>query len=371
MYRRTLMDGIFAINKPSGVTSSNFLTRVNKIFNESEVFKPALDEIKKELHRTQPKGYKKKLRQLKVKMGHGGTLDPLASGVLIVGVGSGTKKLGGYLNGSVKVYEAEALFGGSTTTGDSEGQLLTISGVDHITKEKVELLKKMFVGHLQQTPPIFSALKMEGMPLYEYARRGLPLPRKIEPREVQVYELDLKDDCLSTDHPYEFLKSEVDEDGTALVDKLSGNPTLNDHKVSFSKEYMELCNQDESLSRECEPLRTVKELPDGFKAPLLHFTSKVSSGTYIRSLISDMGRAVGSSAYMVKLIRRNQAEWDLEKNVFDIEDFEQDAKIWGLVLAKVFKEGACVNVKEELAALGMNRDAQEHEQKSKRVKVED
>ncbi|KAH3671577.1 hypothetical protein OGAPHI_000280 [Ogataea philodendri] len=362
------MDGVFAINKPSGVTSANFLTRVNKIFNESENFKPALDEIRNDLERNKPKGYKRRLRQLKVKMGHGGTLDPLAQGVLIVGVGAGTKKLGDYLNGSVKVYEAEALFGGSTTTGDSEGQLLSISGTDHITKELLAQTAQRFVGHLQQTPPIFSALKMEGMPLYEYARRGLPLPRKIEPREVQVYELQVADDSLSTDHGYEFLKSEIDEDGTALVDKLSGNPTLNDHHVTFSNEYMEKCKADSSLSSEPEPVHEIKEVPENFKAPLLHFTSKVSSGTYIRSLISDIGRAVGSSSYMVKLVRHKQAEWDLKKNVFEIEDFENnDAKVWGTVLMKVFEKGGSVNVREEFDAL---TKSSEQVPDTKRAKLE-
>ncbi|GME82370.1 unnamed protein product [Ambrosiozyma monospora] len=91
---------------------------------------------------------------------------------------------------------------------------------------------------------------------------------------------------------------------------------------------------------------------DDYRAPITHFTSTVSSGTYIRSLISDYGRALGSSAYMVKLIRHKQAEWDLAKNCFQIEDFENnDEAVWGPVLKKVLEKGNDVNVEEELKLL--------------------
>ena len=80
-----------------------------------------------------------------------------------------------------------------------------------------------------------------------------------------------------------------------------------------------------------------ESLPE--KLPMIHFISDVSSGTYIRSLISDIGRAIESSAYMVELIRTKQSEWELGKNVFKFEDFEKDERIWGPVLKKVFEKG--------------------------------
>ncbi|GMG23896.1 unnamed protein product [Ambrosiozyma monospora] len=373
------MDGVFAINKPSGVSSANFLNRVNRIFSEASIFQASLKQNSRNYKRG--KTYKK---NPKVKMGHGGTLDPLASGVLIVGLGAGTKKLGGYTNGSVKVYETVALLGGSTTTGDCEGQLLTRTEVSHIDKSLMAATRDKFVGTLNQTPPIFSALKMDGKPLYEYARKGLPLPKQIKSREVKVYDFTLHDDCLSTEHDYKFLKPELDEDGSSLTDKLVNNPTLNDHTVPISNEYLEKAKSDPNLKTEIEPVRELvdssKYESDEYRAPIAHFTSTVSSGTYIRSLISDYGRALGSSAYMVKLIRHKQAEWDLAKNCFQIEDFESnDESVWGPVLKKVLEKGNEVNVEEELKTLKEKWNQEHKDEKSeepdagdaKRRKVEE
>lgn len=338
------MNGIFAISKPSGITSARFLAKIQQIFTSSSVFSQDLAKLQgakvEQLQREGQKASRRKLRKvLKVKMGHGGTLDPLATGVLVVGVGKGTKRLQDYLSGSTKVYETEALFGASTTTGDVEGELLTRAGTTHLTKAELDRVPDKFVGHIKQTPPIFAALKMNGKPLYEYAREGLPLPKPIQPREVEVYDLEIFDDSLTTAHDYTFIKS-VEYEGERLEEKLATNPTLNDNQIYFSKEYAVL----HSIQEECDAGKpeevTEKEKKDDFKAPLLHFKTKVSSGTYIRSLISDIGRTLRSNAYMVKLIRAEQAEWQLGKNVFQIEDFEnRDEKVWGKVLSQVFRDG--------------------------------
>lgn len=340
------MNGILAISKPPGITSSKFLAQLQHVFTESPIFAQQLADIRgaKIQAIQQSSGKKASRRQMrkyvKVKMGHGGTLDPLATGVLVVGVGNGTKKLQNYLQGTEKKYEAEALFGASTTSGDVEGEVLTKNASSHITKEALEQIPEKFIGHLKQTPPIFAALKMDGKPLYEYARQNLPLPRPIEPREVQIYDLKILDDSLTKDHSYEFIKS-TEVEGESLEDALSKNPTLNDNTLYFSKEYTEKQGKTDQAFKIEKPLPADgSEKTENYRAPLLHFVASVSSGTYIRSLISDIGKALQSSAYMVKLLRLKQAEWELEKNVFKIEDFtDRPPEVWGPVLKKVFKEG--------------------------------
>ena len=112
------MNGIFAIDKPLGVTSSKFLLDLQDLFTKSHVFEKHLQEFRdgrRAALLTDKKWKKekidKKIRNLKVKIGHGGTLDPLASGILVVGVGSGTKQLSHYLGECDKTYETKALLG--------------------------------------------------------------------------------------------------------------------------------------------------------------------------------------------------------------------------------------------------------------------
>lgn len=345
------MDGVFAINKHSGATSRTVLDQINRILSASSVSQKSLKNLQDVRNKTLGKQRMKKWKTNKLKMGHGGTLDPLASGVLVIGVGSGTKKLGEYTNGSVKKYECVGLLGGSTTTGDSEGELLLKAKVDHITKDLIDKTRERMIGTLDQTPPIFSALKMDGKRLYEYARDGLPLPRQIKSREVKIYDLDVKDDSLSTDHDYVFIKSEVDENGKTLAEQLANNPTLNDHKVPFAKEWVDKNKDNKELPLDMSTIEDSDVYEnDEYRAPLLHFDATVSSGTYIRSLLSDMGRCVGSTAYMVKLIRWKQAEWELNKNVFEMSDFTNYGEaIWAPVLEKVLNsENGNVDVREEM-----------------------
>jgi tRNA pseudouridine55 synthase len=350
MLAGAIMDGVFAINKKPGATSRAVLDQVNRILSSSSISQASLKQLQDVRIKTMGKQRIKKWKTKKLKMGHGGTLDPLASGVLVIGVGSGTKKLGDYTNGSVKKYECVGLLGGSTTTGDSEGELLLKTEINHVTRELLDKARARMIGKLDQTPPIFSALKMDGKRLYEYAREGLALPRQIKSREVEIFDLDIKDDTLSNKHDYVFLKSEVDESGKSLADQLANNPTLNDHTVPFSKSWLAKNKNDKELPL---PMRIIKDSDvyenDEYRAPLLHFDATVSSGTYIRSLLSDIGRSVGSSSYMVKLVRWKQAEWDLKKNVFELEDFTKyGEEIWAPVLQKVLEKGKDVNVREEM-----------------------
>ncbi|SMN19519.1 similar to Saccharomyces cerevisiae YNL292W PUS4 Pseudouridine synthase [Maudiozyma saulgeensis] len=354
------MNGIFAIEKPSGITSNQFMMKLQRLLNNSQIFSKEIarataERMQQYQQQTGKKASKRKLRKVsKVKMGHGGTLDPLASGVLVIGIGSGTKQLSNYLGGTVKVYESEALFGVSTTSGDVEGEILAENSVKHLNKENLLGLKEKFEGSLKQTPPIFAALKMDGKPLHQYAREGKPLPRAIEPRQVTIYDMKFFPDCLSTEHNYPLLRPPTD-DAKETIKLLNAN--LKDDKLYFSKEYCDKQGWDTQDARVEDPiplteeeLKTIEEKADTYRAPLLHFRAKVSSGTYIRSLISDVGKAMRSSSYMVKLIRLQQEKWSLEEgNVFKFEDFnERDEKVWSKVLQKVIDLGPEVKIADEI-----------------------
>ena len=349
------MNGVFAVYKPSGISSAKCIGELQELFTKSKTFAPDLKAMKEKVFSDLSRDKKWKSRAqkradaTKIKIGHGGTLDPMASGVLVVGVGLGTKKLQYYLAECQKTYETKALLGISTTTGDAEGEIVTKTKIDHITPELVKLSVKKFVGDIKQTPPIFSALKVDGKPLYEYARKGLPLPTQIKVRDVRVNSIKVvEEDLLSRDHEFDKLESELDENGVPKEHGLMDNPTLNDSPLYYSKEYLDSHEGEEELKPKL--LADDEQLPE--KLPMIHFISDVSSGTYIRSLISDIGRAMESSAYMVELIRVKQSEWQLSKNVFKMEDFEKKEDVWGPILKKVLDQGGeNIDLAAEFAAV--------------------
>lgn len=153
------MQGIIIINKPQGFTSQDVVSKTKKILNVK-------------------------------KAGHTGTLDPLAIGVLPVLLGNYTK-LSKYLIEHDKVYIAKIKLGERRATGDQEGEVIETKLVNDemLLKENVECTLKSFLGKQMQIPPIYSAIKVDGKKLYEYARQGIEV--KIEPREIEVYKLDL------------------------------------------------------------------------------------------------------------------------------------------------------------------------------------
>ena len=249
---------------------------------------------------------------------------------------------------------SEALFGVSTTSGDVEGEILSQNSVKNLNFDDLKTVEEKFVGQLKQTPPIYAALKMDGKPLHEYAREGKPLPRAIEPRQVTIYDLKVYPDSLKRDHDYPFLKPKTEE-AVETVKNLNAN-MLND-VLYFSKEYTEkhglqseVAEVEEAFPLSQQEEQEIQKEGESYRAPKLHFKANVSSGTYIRSLVSDIGKSMRSSCYMVKLIRLQQQDWSLERNnVFQLADFtERDEKVWGKVLKKVLDEGASVDVIEEL-----------------------
>ena len=151
-----MIDGALLLDKPVGLSSNAALQRAKRVFGAS-------------------------------KAGHAGTLDPLASGLLLVLLGEATKFAGPLLDAD-KEYLATVKLGETTTTGDAEGTVLERKAVDVSARELDAVLAK-FRGTIDQLPPMHSALKRDGVPLYKLARKGLTVERK--PRRVQVHELRL------------------------------------------------------------------------------------------------------------------------------------------------------------------------------------
>lgn len=150
------VDGVLLLDKPPGITSNR-----------------ALQSVKRLLHAA--------------KAGHVGTLDPLASGLLPVCLGEATKFSAGTF-GADKSYDAEILLGVTTTTGDTEGEV-TSRRIVAVTHERVAAALRRFTGTIEQIPPMYSALKRDGKPLYAYARAGLTVA--IEPRRVTIHDVTM------------------------------------------------------------------------------------------------------------------------------------------------------------------------------------
>ncbi len=153
------MDGILNINKPLGMTSAKVVAQVKRLILERRV-------------------------------GHAGTLDPQASGVLPVGFGQGTRVLE-FLTSSAKTYRAEVELGVATDTYDSEGKVTSRGDISSVTRGRLKLALNTFRGLIPQTPPMYSALKYKGKPLYKLARAGISVERKS--RLIQIYKLELID----------------------------------------------------------------------------------------------------------------------------------------------------------------------------------
>lgn len=155
--QRRPISGVFLLNKPLGISSNAALQQVRWLYRAQ-------------------------------KAGHTGALDPLASGLLPICLGEATK-FSHYLLDSTKRYLTTIHLGHSTTTGDVEGEVLLEQAVPALTEEKIALVLAKFVGDIQQVPPMYSALKKEGRPLYELARKGIEIER--EARPIHIYAIEL------------------------------------------------------------------------------------------------------------------------------------------------------------------------------------
>jgi tRNA pseudouridine55 synthase len=226
------MDGILLIDKPSGWTSFDVVAKVRGI-------------IKRETGLKKPK------------VGHTGTLDPLATGLLVLVLGSYTKRVS-ELSKVDKTYEVTMKLGQTSTTGDEEGER-TKTGDRTPETEEIEDVFEKFVGEIEQIPPAYSAIKINGQRAYKLARAGKEV--KIEPRKATIHE-------IKPGH-------NLDKNNT----------------------------QGRTLDR------------GWYEYPEVRFTAKVSSGTYIRTLVEDMGTKLGTGAYMSNLRRTQVGDFSLDDAV--------------------------------------------------------
>ena len=130
----------------------------------------------------------RKFKLKKIKVGHAGTLDPLASGLLLVCTGKFTKKIP-ELQGMVKEYTGTITLGAITPSYDMETEISEEFATDHITEDLIRDTAKKFVGKITQKPPVFSAVKKGGKRLYEYARKGKEV--EIPPREIEIFDFEI------------------------------------------------------------------------------------------------------------------------------------------------------------------------------------
>lgn len=130
----------------------------------------------------------KKFNLKKIKVGHAGTLDPLASGLLIICTGNFTKKIDEY-QGQIKEYTGEITLGATTPSYDMESEIDETFSTVHITEDLINETKKQFIGEIDQKPPMFSALKKDGMRLYDLAREGKTV--EIKSRKITISEFEI------------------------------------------------------------------------------------------------------------------------------------------------------------------------------------
>lgn len=221
------MNGIVLIDKPEGWTSFDVVNYVRKMVARLVGKKPK-----------------------NVKVGHTGTLDPSATGLLVLCVGSYTKKVTELIRHD-KTYQVELRLGQKSTTGDKEGEITEVSDKKPSEAEVMRVIKK-FIGEISQTPPAYSAIKVNGKRAYELARAGKEV--NIASRIVNIHSI--------TDIEYEY--------------------------------------------------------------PIVRFTANVGSGTYIRSLAEDIGKDLGTGAYMSALRRTVVGGYTIDKAYAISELTEED-----------------------------------------------
>lgn len=152
-------DGLLLVDKPAGPTSHDIVDRIRRHFRIAKV-------------------------------GHGGTLDPMATGLLVILLGRGTK-LSNAVMGADKTYEGTMRLGVTTDSEDRDGRVVAEADASGVPRERLEAEMKKWMGDVMQTPPMVSAIKRDGVPLYKLARKGQTVER--EPRLVHVYEFVLLD----------------------------------------------------------------------------------------------------------------------------------------------------------------------------------
>lgn len=168
------VDGILLVDKPAGWTSHDVVAKVRSILRQSA----SQQSLVTSDSRLDTRGSK-------IRVGHTGTLDPAATGLLVLVVGRHTKRAAEFSKLD-KTYECELTLGATSTTADSEGKITEIDAPAPSEKE-IEAVLKTFIGEIEQVPPAFSAIKIGGQRAYKLARQGKAV--KIEPRKVTIYSI--------------------------------------------------------------------------------------------------------------------------------------------------------------------------------------
>lgn len=156
--------GIVVVDKPTGHSSNHVLQQVKRLFDAK-------------------------------KAGHTGSLDPLASGVLPICLGEATK-LSGYLLDADKQYAVTCKLGITTDSGDADGEVIAEQAIPDFDEAALQVILDSFIGEQDQVPPMFSALKYQGQPLYKLARQGIEVERKS--RRIRIYDIELLDCCYDS-----------------------------------------------------------------------------------------------------------------------------------------------------------------------------
>lgn len=213
----------------------------------------------------------------KIKIGHAGTLDPLATGLLVICVGEYTKKIEQF-QAMPKTYTGVITFGATTPSFDLEKAVDATFPTGHLTDELLDKVRRQFIGDLRQIPPVFSAVKVDGRRLYKNARTGeaVDLPE----RSVRIESLEFG--------PLRSLPS-------------TGN------------------RQPSTISKKGPPIMLHPDYEEGLQ---VDFQVVCSKGTYIRSLARDLGEAAGSGAYLSSLRRTGTGGFSVEE-AWGIEDLEK------------------------------------------------
>ncbi|MCJ1256113.1 hypothetical protein MMC24_003933 [Lignoscripta atroalba] len=384
MSKAKVTEGVFAINKPKSITSAQVIRDLQEAFKPSKLFAPWL-AAEKASRESVSANQKKRRRdkRLNVKIGHGGTLDPLATGVLIVGVGKGTKQLQSFLE-CTKAYEATLLFGAATDTYDVLGKVLRKASYSQVTRQKVEEALDHFRGHIMQRPPIFSALSIQGKRLYEYAREGKEVPVEIQARPVLVEALEITEWLEPGSHEYVWPLQQAESEEQQIAEKilhldevaikskdatarcrtyqssnvdngikrkrvnedndedgLVSDRRLASKRQQVDEEHLMSGGLQPSEPGEAEQLDASSHIlathavtsagssPLEKGPPAVKLRMIVTSGFYVRSLCHDLGKAVGSLGVMSGLVRTRQGGFELGKNVLDYEDLSKGEDVWG------------------------------------------
>lgn len=297
------------------------------------------------------------------------------------------------------------LFGAETDTYDKLGKVVRRAPYEHVTREAVEKALDQFRGQIMQRPPIFSALRVQGKKLYEYAREGKEPPIEIKARPVEVTNLEILEWYEPGTHDYRWPEEEMAGEEKAVAEKMldkassvpvaseaeakeaeaassskrksppavtPGGDSADDADAEPSKR-QKITAEGASAEVEQQPTNTRIEEPKEESAeeqklqpqpfpqpPAVKLTMTVSSGFYVRSLAHDLGKAVGSCGLMSSLVRSRQGDFELSPDkVLEYKDLESGEEVWGPKVQRFLEEW----MKKREAQAGVGAGAKKGEEK--------